>query len=152
MKFGLLLIALLLASTVDARRVKTSRQAISPSTRPTAAAVDTIIAPTDTMIAFSGYDKPLRASRESFFVTNNTDSFIHSIAVTIEYLDMTGRQLHKAFHHIVVDIPRGETRSTTIPSWDRQQSFYYHRSNQPRRAKAYPYKVVLTADTVFIAK
>ncbi len=101
----------------------------------------------------SGYDKPLRSRRETFFVTNNADGTIYGMAVTFNYTDVRGNQLHKRTQHINAEIPAGQTRQVAIPSWDKQFSFYYRRSAVPQRAtNATPYDVAITVDTLYIAQ
>lgn len=147
---------LLVSTSVAARRVKTRRAADAPkvatSVEPSPS-VDTIAGVrADRLVSISGYDKPLRTSRESVFMTNNDSSAIMSLSFTIGYFDMQGRMIHKAQHRLNVDIPPYETRQLTFPSWDRQQSFYYHRSTPPRRVSATPYEVKISVDTLFIAQ
>lgn len=100
---------------------------------------DSIIADTS-LISISGYDKPLRATRETFFVTNRYACTITAITITFNYYDLQGRQLHAVTRSIKYEIPPGETRQLYIPAWDKQQAFYYHLSPQPRRS-ATPYTV-----------
>ncbi|MBQ4345295.1 MAG: hypothetical protein IJC40_05270 [Muribaculaceae bacterium] len=92
------------------------------------------------LISISGYDKPLRATKETFFVSNKYACDITAISITFNYYDMQGRQLHAVTQEITQEIPSGETRQLYIPSWDKQQAFYYYLSPQPRRS-ATPYKV-----------
>lgn len=70
---------------------------------------------------------------ESFFIINRTHHTLTGITVTLTYSDTSGRQLHQATHRVECDIPPGHTRQATVPSWDRQQSFYYAGSRTPRR-------------------
>ncbi len=85
-------------------------------------------------IAFSGFDKPQNSSRESFFITNNTDRHMTGLTLYVEYLTEDGRQLHKRFLRLSCDIPAGETRQATVESWDRQHSFRYTLSAAPARS------------------
>lgn len=124
-----------------------AQQATSAAT----ADIDTIVAPTPHTVDINGYDKPLRSRRESFFATNNAKQTVCGIAITINYYDSDRRQLHQAKRNIVSDIPAGETRQLSFPSWDSQQSFYYVRSAVPRRAEqATPYDVAIAIDTLFV--
>lgn len=95
-------------------------------------------------IAISGYDKPLRSRRESIFVTNRTGRHLSAITVAIDYLDMQGRMLHHADIPLVIDTPPGETRQVTFPSWDRQLSFVYHRSDRSYNRRGTPYTVTVS--------
>ena len=68
------------------------------------------------------------------FVVNNTGRRLTAVKVTLTYHDMQGHQLHVSSHEIACDIPGGETRNASVPSWDRQRSFYYH-LNRPWRPR-----------------
>lgn len=92
-------------------------------------------------IAFSGYDKPRNSAVETFFITNNTDRTMSGVTMYVEYLMPDGRQLHKRFVRLVCDIPPGETRMAELQSWDKQKSFYYEKSETPRRGGT-PFTVV----------
>lgn len=157
MKFTALALLLLFgAGSVAARRVKTRRASDSPKvviSEETSPGFDTIAGVlADRTVTISGYDKPLRASRESMFMTSNDSSAIMSLSFSIGYYDMQGRMIHKARHRLNVDIPPFETRQLTFPSWDRQQSFYYRRSTPPKRVSATPYEVKISVDTLFIVQ
>lgn len=117
---------------------------------PPAAVYDTLAAPDASAVSVNGYDKPLRSRRETFFTTNNTDRNLARIAFTIRYFDARQRQLHQTKHNIPADIPAGETRQISVPSWDHQFNFYYIRSTIPQRAQqATPYDVRISIDTLF---
>jgi len=59
--------------------------------------------------------------------------------------------LHSASHNVGADIPAGETRQMSIPSWDKQFNFYYRRSATSQRAEqATPYDVSIKVDTLFV--
>jgi hypothetical protein len=144
--------ALLLASmAVDAKKVKTTHRQ-SSSKRPSTAVViaqDTLCGP-DIDVALSGYEKPLRANRESVFITNNTARDIIAIALTTVYYDTSDRAIHSSTRHIDVDAPAGSTRRLYYPSWDSQHTFYYIGSQKPQRALATPYDVRQRVDTIFV--
>lgn len=91
-------------------------------------------------IAFSGYDKKISSSSESFFITNNTDRTLTAVTLYIEYLTPDGRQLHKRFYKLGCNIPAGETRKADIKSWDTQHSFYFVKST-PAKGKGAPFTV-----------
>ena len=112
-------------------RLKPSRPAKSASE----AVRDTVACAGDTAaLVFSGYDKLLRSTKESFFVSNRTDSPITRLIFNIEYLD-------SRTDSVEIKLPPGGTRRVDIPSWDRQKTFYYYRSPQPKTAQATPYRV-----------
>lgn len=135
----------------------TTRQHLQPgaTSGATAAATpsvsyDTIVGPRAHLLDLSGYDKPLRSRRETFFATNNASVPVASMAFTINYLDQSGRMLHSASQRVNVDIPAGETRQVSLRSWDEQQAFYYVHSAVPTRAaQATPYDITITVDTIF---
>lgn len=109
--------------------------------RPAEPAADTV-APDSGKVAVNGFEKALRSSTESMFVTNSTGRDISSLYLDITYLDMKGRMLHRNAQWIEADIPAGETRMVYVRSFDRQNLFYYHLSPQPKRAsRATPFKV-----------
>lgn len=115
--------------------------------------LDTIVAPEPRLLGVNGYDKPLRSRRETFFVTNNSDAELASIAFTITYYDTSRRMLHKVSHHVPVRVPAAETRQVSVKSWDTQFAFYHVRSPLPRgTVQASPYEVAISVDTVFVVR
>lgn len=102
---------------------------------------DTLAAAQLDSVVISGYDKPLRSMRESLFVRNTTDRRLTSVTMSIDYLDMQGRQLHHADITLPVDIPAGETRQVSFTSWDRQMTFVYYRSERSRSSRAVAYRI-----------
>lgn len=113
---------------------------------------DTIVAPADSLIRLSGYDKTLRANRESFFVTNGLPDSVTVIelCLTFDYMDLSGRQLHRLTRTVKCDVPSGQTRNLSVPSWDKQHTFYYYMSPAPRRVQATPYMVRSTVERVVV--
>lgn len=107
---------------------------------------DTLSLPSDSLLHLSGYDKPLRSSRESLFVTNRTCRTIKEISLEVEYLDRHGRQLHKRRVTVRCDIPSGQTRRVEFPTWDTQHAFYYRLSTKPQRADGAPYDIRCTVN------
>lgn len=150
----ILAIALLAAATATARR--TTRPHLRPMPE-TPAAADSVpsfrILPGDSVaLELRGYDKPLRSSRECFFAINADSIYsVESIYLTITYYDMDERMLHRRAVHIQQEVPAGQTRQLSIPSWDRQHSFYYYRSETPRRASGTPYRVTISTDSLVVA-
>ena len=137
----ILLTAALCTPGIAARRHRATRTGLHPANQEAAAEpADSLVTmtPADGDITLSGYDKPLRSSVESMFVTNHTSDTLTALRLDCTYTDLRGRELHSA------------TRQITFPSWDRQHSFYYHRSQKPRRAAAAPYdfKCRVTSITV----
>ena len=106
----------------------------------------------DGMVRFVGYDKALRSTKETLFVTNlMPDREIRHVIFRITYFDTQGRQLHQARKKLYAPVPPGETRRLDFPSWDRQHSFYYAKSQKPR-VPAIPYTVKITPDTLILAR
>lgn len=94
------------------------------------------------LITVAGFEKTLRSSRESMFVTNHSALPVTALQLDITYKDMSGRMLHRQSQWVSADIPPGETRMVAIASFDRQNLFYYHLSPLPPRAtRATPFKV-----------
>ncbi len=109
---------------------------------------DTIIHPQN-KIRFCGYEKSLRATKETIFIENLCDSTISNIAFTIKYLDSNGRQLHQRGINLKTDIPPRNARRFDLKSWDTQKSFYYIYGEKPRKS-ATPYDITISADTIII--
>lgn len=108
---------------------------------PTRAVSDTVC-PDSGMIVAAGFEKVLRSSRESVFITNNTSRPLEALKLDITYKDMRGRMLHRNAMWVEAEIPAGETRMVSFPSFDRQNLFYYHLSPLPSRAsRATPFTV-----------
>lgn len=147
-----LAVLLSMSSTMTADRIVTTRKHLKADTGATAAPAnpaDTIIAPSG-MIRFCGYEKRLRSTRETLFIENMSDSTIEAVCFTIEYLDSSGRQIHKRSVRRQTEIPPRQTRRHDIPSWDFQKSYYYIHGDRPRKS-ATPYDITITTDTIFIA-
>lgn len=149
---AILSLTVTLAAGAQQRRQSTTRKLPATATRhstrqePPAVSRDTIAADTSA-VAFYGYEKTLRSSRETFFISNRTSRKIAAVTFTIEYLDSDGRQLHKRTETTPIEIPPGETRRADIRSWDSQCTFYYHTSPPPRTS-AIPYSVAITPETI----
>ncbi|MCI9054986.1 MAG: hypothetical protein HFJ87_07595 [Muribaculaceae bacterium] len=104
-------------------------------------------------LAVAGFEKPLRAVRESMFITNKSSVAVEGLELEITYLDMKGRMLHKVTRKITVDLPSGETRRVEVPAFDRQGLFYYKLSPVPARAtQATPFDVKVKICKVFLPK
>lgn len=91
----------------------------------------------------TGFDKRAEAVVESFFVTNTTDRRLVGMDFTLTYYTLDNRMLHSRHVEIDCDIPAGETRKFDIKSFDRQKSFYYHKSQAPARRQATPFRISL---------
>lgn len=91
-------------------------------------------------LRFSGYDKPLTASKETFLITNSSKTDIKKVGIRITYLDLKNRMLHSREATVSAEVPANETRIVSIPSWDTQHSYFYYLGQEPKRV-ATPYKV-----------
>lgn len=150
MKRLLILFAVVIATATTAFADRTTRGKLKVANRRSVTtvvgAVNDTVVPSAGMIIVSGFDKPLRSYRESVFITNRSRRRLTGVKLTISYLDADGRLLHRAVQSLSTDIPAGETRQLTFPSWDRQQAFYYELSSKPRRSDGTPFSVAITAD------
>ena len=143
----LLCVATALAVCASPRKQTTARSGLKtapttsiPNTGSNSSTATDTIVPDTACITIAGYDKPANATKETFFVVNNTDRTITGLTITLNYTDMQGRQLHQATHTISCSIPPRQTRMTAVPSWDRQPSFHYHLGATPRKQST-PYDV-----------
>ncbi len=114
---------------------------VADSTARPTAAFDTVRNVGRDDLRLSGYDKTLNSRVESLFVSNRLDRDITEIELRITYSDLKGRMLHKAVRRIRAIVPAGETRRVEFPSWDRQNTFYYHKGRAPRTRNVTPFKV-----------
>ncbi len=135
-----------------ARKTRTTAKAAASATT---IDCDTIAFPGPDSVEVAGFEKTLRATKESMIVTNNTSHEITAIGLDITYLDMKGRMLHRTTRSIQLPegLPPGESRMVSIPAFDRQGLFYYHLSPKPRRAtQATPFRVAVTVSYICIPK
>lgn len=131
-----------LAQRTTRTRLRPSPEAVAPDKNRHTTVYDTLAVGTDTcLLAFSGYEKTLSSNKETFFVTNRTDSFIDRLEIEIIYLDMKRRTLDTRRVDLDTSLPAGATRRFDIRSWDPQKVFYYHLSPVPRASQATPYRV-----------
>lgn len=91
-------------------------------------------------IVFSGYNKSLNDSYETFYVTNNTPFDISRLIIRFSYTNIKGEVLHEEEYDIQCLIPAGTTRQLSVRTWDKQHNHYYYKSRKPRRS-AVPYHV-----------
>lgn len=149
-RFLIIIIAAAIALIGEAqnlsRRVPPApRAAKVPEAAPAIAPSDTLRGAECDSVVVAGFDKPLRAVRETMFVSNHTHRPIDGICLEITYSDTRGRMLHKAVHNISCDIPPGETRRVEVRSFDRVGLFHYRLSPVPNRAtQATPFDVAVT--------
>lgn len=147
-----LTILTLLTLGLCAQAQVTTRRGLKLEKKTETVAADTVTADSSSFSVF-GYEKTLRATSESFFVTNLTTDTITTLIGEIEYLTLDGRQLHRRKFSTDVNLPPGETRQITLPAWDKQKVWYYHRSSAPRsRTQATPYTIRLSLPTYITTK
>ncbi len=135
---------MLIALALSAAAQRTTRRGLHVAGTPEAESgikADTLHTPQPDSIKISGYDKPLRSSHETMFVTNTTGRHITGLRIQLDYYDTAGNILHSRQCDVAADIPPGTTRQIAIRSWDRQNSFFYRLSARPRKADATPYDV-----------
>lgn len=143
-----LLLALVSSLSVSAQRTtRRPLKALTPVEAPTIGwtQLDTIAGDSAAAMAhITGYEKPLRAKRESFFVENQGSTQLVDGEFELTYSDLQGNMLHQRSVWITLDIPAGERRMVSIKSWDINTVFYYH-LNVPQRssAQATPYTVTI---------
>lgn len=102
---------------------------------------DTVGEPSRDSIAVAGFEKTLRSTRESMYVTNHTADTVMALGLSITYTDTDDRMLHRALHEVSVEIPPAETRLIDVASFDRQGLYYYYLSIPPAKARrATPFK------------
>ena len=91
-------------------------------------------------VTLKGYSKKASDSRESFFVTNNTNHRISHVRLLMRYSQMNGEMLHERIATVEVDLKPRETRLVTVKTFDVQRLFYYYAGPKPRKS-ATPFKV-----------
>ena len=148
---ALLAVAIPLGATGGEKRQNSTRHGLKAIPRQTAqvsaTSLDTITGD-GIAVDFYGYEKTLRSTRETVFVTNRSSRPTAALRFTINYYDAQGRLLHSRKVTAAAEIPPGETRRLDFPSWDKQCTFYYTGSPRPR-TPAIPYSIKITGDTVF---
>jgi len=149
-------ISSIIAETIYAQRIVTTRRHLKVDTAAIAipdtaqnVISDTLVSPPDGVIQFCGYEKALRSSKETIFITNLTDSIIAKATFTIDYLDTDNRLIHSRRICQKLNIPPSQTRRYDLPSWDTQKSYYYIHGAKPRKS-ATPYDVRIKPDTVIL--
>ena len=124
------------------RRILARAAAATQPSTVAGATADTVRGAALDSVRVAGFEKALRSTRESMFVTNGTARDISGLGIDISYYDTRRRLLHRASHTVAADIPAGETRRVEVPSFDRGGAFYYRLSALPRGARqATPFDV-----------
>lgn len=107
------------------------------------------LVPDSGAVTVSGFAKPLSSLYESMYVTNNSDSTMTALKLSLDYRDTSGRQLHQRSDTATVMLPPGETRRIELRSFDRQQTCCYVNSVRPRsRSRQTLFTVRVHVDSV----
>lgn len=99
--------------------------------------------PNDTIYKprFSGFDKALNSSKESFFITNINKAHLTQITFDITYFTTDRVMLHKREIILNCEIPSDETRRYDISAWDSQHQFYYLKTGPSPKRQGTPFVV-----------
>ena len=143
----LLLVPILaLVAVVAMARTRTTQSQLKNSTQvveqlPDAAVPDSLLRDIEpNAVTLKGFSKKASDSRESFFVTNNTNHRISHVRLLLRYSLMNGEMLHERLATVEVDLKPRETRLVAIKTFDVQRLFYYYAGPKPRKS-ATPFKV-----------
>ncbi len=152
----LLLLSLLAATALPLSAQRTTARGLRPAEIPAAPsevpALDTLSLTADTAsIRFYGYEKTLRATKETLFLQNNAPREAAEVRFTILYLDSAGREIHRRRIVRRVAVPSGKTVRLDLPSWDTQKTFYYSGGPRPR-VSATPYSVKIRPETLILLR
>ena len=127
-------------------RTRTTQSQLKNSTQvveqlPDAAVPDSLLRDIEpNAVMLKGFSKKASDSRESFFVTNNTNHRISHVRLLLRYSLMNGEMLHERVATVEVDLKPRETRLVAIKTFDVQRLFYYYAGPKPRKS-ATPFKV-----------
>ena len=142
----LLLALVLCASTLDAR-TRTTRKNLRSTEVPVAVLEsgdgllpDSLIQIDPNAVSLKGYSKRASDSKESFFITNNTEHRMSAVRLLLRYTTMSGEMLTQRTVTVPVSLKPGETKLVEVKSFDVQRLFYYYAGPQPRK-QATPFKV-----------
>ena len=91
-------------------------------------------------VTLKGFNKRASDSKESFFITNNTNHRMSAVRLLLRYTTMQGEMLTQRTVNVPVNLKPGETKLVSIKSFDVQRLFYYYAGPQPRK-QATPFKV-----------
>ena len=141
-----LLLILLCINTLDAR-TRTTRKNLQSLEVPVAALVpddsllpDSLAQFDPDAVSLKGFSKRASDAKESFFITNNTDSRMSAVRLLLRYTTMGGEMLTQRTVNIPVNLKPGETKLVSVKSFDVQRLFYFYAGPQPRK-QATPFKV-----------
>ncbi|MGM9827949.1 MAG: hypothetical protein ACI30O_07125 [Muribaculaceae bacterium] len=105
-------------------------------------------------VVFTGYEKPLRSTKETVLLHLNEDApDVKRVIFDIEYLDLSGKVLHKRTVDLPVEVRPGGTRMCVFKSWDVNKVFYYHINKPPRTsAQGTPYSINLDLKSALVLR
>lgn len=142
----MMLVLCLNALDVDAR-TRTTRKNLSSTEVPVAAIEtadgllpDSLAQVDPNAVTLKGYSKRASDSKESFFITNNTNHRMSAVRLLLRYTTMNGEMLTQRTVTVPVSLKPGETKLVSIKSFDVQRLFYYYAGSRPRK-QATPFKV-----------
>lgn len=96
-------------------------------------------------VIFINYDKPLRSTKETFFIENRSSRTLTTVIIALIYRQTDGTMLHSRELTLRCAIPPGERRQLVHTSWDLQLAYYYVNTRvTPRSKKAIPFTVDAT--------
>ena len=145
-KTFLLIAIVALVGTISMARTRTTQTQLKNNSQlveqlPDANVPDSLLRDLEpNAVTLKGYSKKASDSRESFFVTNNTNHRISHVRLLMRYSMMNGEMLHERIATVEVDLKPHETRLVAIKTFDVQRLFYYYAGPKPRK-NATPFKV-----------
>ncbi|MBP5560759.1 MAG: hypothetical protein J6X70_03025 [Muribaculaceae bacterium] len=102
--------------------------------------IDSTLALDPHAVTLRGFAKRASDTKETFFVTNNTEHAISHVCLLLRYRTLDDEMLHERTVTVTVGAAPGETRMVSVPSFDKQRLFYYYNGPRPRKS-ATPFKV-----------
>ena len=141
------LLILLCLSTLDvSARTRTTRKNLRSTDVPVMVLEasdlqsDTVTGLDPNAVTLKGFSKRASDSKESFFITNNTDHRMSAVRLLLRYTTMSGEMLDQRTVSVTVNLKPGETKLVSVKSFDVQRLFYYYAGPQPRK-QATPFQV-----------
>ena len=141
------LLILLFLSTLDvSARTRTTRKNLRSTDVPVMVLEasdlqsDTVAGLDPNAVTLKGFSKRASDSKESFFITNNTDHRMSAVRLLLRYTTMSGEMLDQRTVTVTVNLKPGETKLVSVKSFDVQRLFYYYAGPQPRK-QATPFQV-----------
>ena len=144
--FAVLLILCISTLDVDAR-TRTTRKNLQATEVPVVAldAADGLLPDSladmdPDAVTLKGFAKRASDSKESFFITNNTNHRMSAVRLLLRYTTMDGEMLTQRTVNVPVNLKPGETKLVSVKSFDVQRLFYFYAGPRPRK-QATPFKV-----------